>query len=113
MFQNLLPKLPETHCITITDAKVLILQKGWNFPPSAHRRRAEKADVQLHSFLILELDGGEWLASRPRRITPGKEPRYPLNRRAGLHIPVGPGCVDRLVQNIAQSLYRTHYPTSG
>jgi len=77
------------------------------FPP------AEKADVQNHSFLILELEGGEWLASRSRRITPRKEPRNPANRTAGLRIPVGPVCVDLLVRNIALSLYRPHYPASG
>jgi len=30
--------------------------------------------VYLHAFLTLELDGCEWLASRPARFTPGKEP---------------------------------------
>jgi len=69
------------------------------FPP------AEKADVQIHSFLILELEGGERLASRSRRITPEREPRNPVNKRTGLRIPVGPVCVDRLVRNTAQSLY--------
>jgi hypothetical protein len=27
------------------------------------------------------LDGDEWFTSRPDRFFPGKEPRYPLNRR--------------------------------
>jgi hypothetical protein len=27
-------------------------------------------EVQLHSFLTLVLDGGEWLASQPGRFTP-------------------------------------------
>jgi hypothetical protein len=28
-------------------------------------------DVQLHAFLTLALDDGEWLASRSGRFTPG------------------------------------------
>jgi hypothetical protein len=36
--------------------------------------------VQLHSFLTSALDGSERLTSRPSRFTPGKEPRYILNR---------------------------------
>jgi hypothetical protein len=62
---------------------------------------AEKVEVRLHSFLILELDGGEWLASRSRRITSGKESQNSVNRRAGLRIPVGLVSVDRLFQNVA------------
>jgi hypothetical protein len=31
-------------------------------------------NVQTHIFLISVRDGGEWLASRPGRFTPGKEP---------------------------------------
>jgi hypothetical protein len=29
-------------------------------------------DVLLHTFLILDLDGGEWSPSRPSRFTPGE-----------------------------------------
>jgi hypothetical protein len=29
-------------------------------------------------FLTSALDGGEWLASRPGRFTPGKEPPVPI-----------------------------------
>jgi hypothetical protein len=37
-----------------------------------------------YSFLTLELDGGEWSASRSgRALVPGKDPRYPLNRTLG------------------------------
>jgi hypothetical protein len=39
-----------------------------------------------YSFLTSALDGGEWSASasRPgRALPPGKEPRYPLDRRLG------------------------------
>jgi hypothetical protein len=32
-------------------------------------------------ILDLELDGGEWSASRLGRFTAGQEPRYPLLRR--------------------------------
>jgi hypothetical protein len=32
------------------------------------------------------LDGGEWLASRPSCLTPGREsPHYPLDRKLGAH----------------------------
>ena len=31
--------------------------------------------------LILNLNGGQWLPSHPDRVSPGKEPRYPLNKR--------------------------------
>jgi hypothetical protein len=45
------------------------------------------SELQLHSFLTSALDGGEWLTSRSGRFTPGKEPRYPVNRRlAGLWV---------------------------
>ena len=37
--------------------------------------------VQLHLFLTSTLDGDEWLSSCSSHLTPGKEPRYPLNRR--------------------------------
>jgi hypothetical protein len=40
-------------------------------------------DVQKDVFLTLALVGGEWLASRPGRFTPGKDPRYPLDRKLG------------------------------
>jgi hypothetical protein len=33
-----------------------------------------------HTFTSA-LDGGEWLASHLGRFTPGKDPRYPLDRR--------------------------------
>jgi hypothetical protein len=39
--------------------------------------------VVIHIFLTSALDGGEWSASLPGRFTPGKEPRYPLDRRLG------------------------------
>jgi hypothetical protein len=69
-------------------------------------------DVQLRSFLILALDGGQWFTPSPGRLTPGKEPRYPLNRRLGgrfekeknlLHLP---GLESRTVQPVVQSFYR-------
>jgi hypothetical protein len=40
-------------------------------------------EVQLHSFLTLALEAGEWPDSRPGHFAPGKEPRYPFNRRLG------------------------------
>jgi hypothetical protein len=36
------------------------------------------------SFSTSALNGGEWSASRPgRALPPGKDPRYPLDRRLG------------------------------
>jgi hypothetical protein len=35
-------------------------------------------EVYLHEFLTLALDLGEWLASRFRRIIPGKESHVPI-----------------------------------
>jgi hypothetical protein len=34
-------------------------------------------------FLTSVLDGGEWSASRLGRFTPGKIPKYPLDRKLG------------------------------
>jgi hypothetical protein len=36
----------------------------------------------MHS-LTSALDGGEWSASTPAALPPGKEPQYPLDRRLG------------------------------
>jgi len=41
-----------------------------------------EGEVQLHSFLTLAMDGGEWLILRPGRFTPA-EHLYPLNWRPG------------------------------
>jgi hypothetical protein len=35
------------------------------------------------AFLTSALDGDEWLASRPGRYIPVKNPRYPLDKRLG------------------------------
>jgi len=35
-------------------------------------------EVQLHAFLNLALDGGEWSASCPDCFTPRKEPPVPI-----------------------------------
>ena len=37
--------------------------------------------LYLHLFLTLALEGDEWSASRPGRVKPVKERRYPLERR--------------------------------
>jgi len=39
--------------------------------------------VQVHTFLTLALDGGEWSTTYPSHFTPGKDPHYPLNKEAG------------------------------
>jgi hypothetical protein len=36
-----------------------------------------EVEVQLHAFLTLALDGGEWSASCPGCFTPGKESLVP------------------------------------
>jgi hypothetical protein len=36
-------------------------------------------DVYIYIFLTSALAGGEWSASRPGRITPGKDPRAGLD----------------------------------
>jgi hypothetical protein len=38
-------------------------------------------EVQIHEFLTLALDGGEWLASCPCHFTPRE--RTPINRKLG------------------------------
>ena len=48
----------------------------------AHTAQAE-AVAQLSTFLTSILPGDERYASRPGRFIPGKEPRYPTNRRLG------------------------------
>jgi hypothetical protein len=46
--------------------------------------RGERRYSSYYSFLTSALDGGEWSASRPGRgLPPGKNPRYPLDRRLG------------------------------
>jgi hypothetical protein len=40
-------------------------------------------NVYTHIFLTSALVGGERSASRPVRFAPGKEPRYPVDRRSG------------------------------
>lgn len=48
------------------------------------QRHRGVVELQLHLFLILELDKGEWSASRAGRFTPrGKSRRCWLNRRLG------------------------------
>jgi hypothetical protein len=41
------------------------------------------AKVYLHSFLTSAVDGIDWSASRPGRLSPGKGPTFPLVRRLG------------------------------
>jgi hypothetical protein len=40
-------------------------------------------DVWIHTFLTSAIAGGEWLASRPCRFTPGEITPVPLDRRLG------------------------------
>jgi hypothetical protein len=82
-------------------------------------------DVLIHIFLTSALAGGERSASRPGRFTPGKSPRYPLDRRLG---DPRAGLVDLEKRSFlalpglelgplssparSQSLYRLRYPGS-
>ena len=50
---------------------------------AGHVARIGVVELQLHSFLTSGIDRDECLASRPRRLTPGKELRQPLNMRLG------------------------------
>jgi hypothetical protein len=43
------------------------------FSLSTQGRHIWKAEVYLHSFLTLALDGGAWLTSHPGHFTPRKE----------------------------------------
>jgi hypothetical protein len=40
-------------------------------------------EVRVHPLLTSVVDGDEWSASFPDRLTPGKSPRYPLYMRLG------------------------------
>jgi hypothetical protein len=44
----------------------------WCLTERLAMRTDRGVEVQLHSFLTSALDGGEWLVSRPGRITPEK-----------------------------------------
>jgi hypothetical protein len=77
--------------------------------------------VWLHASLTSATDGGEWSASRPCRLHPRKEPRYPLDRRLGgpqsryecgggeKKIPAPAGNQTPVVQPVAQSLHWLSY----
>jgi hypothetical protein len=84
-----------------------------------------RVNVRIYVFLTSALDGGEWSASRPGRFTPGKSPRYPLDKkldgtRTSLEevkkrkILPPPGLELHLLGRPAgsQSLYRLRYPGS-
>jgi hypothetical protein len=53
------------------------------------RLHIQEMEIQLHLFLTLALDGGEWLASRTGSFisregtSPPPPPRYALSRRLG------------------------------
>jgi len=65
----------------------LVLFKNVNkmvkFPLSTPWMHTVGVEVWRHLFVTLARDGGEWLTSRPGRLTHGKETRYPLNWRLG------------------------------
>jgi len=53
-----------------------------------------KAEVQLHAFLTLALDGGEWSASCPCHLPSEKEPSLPTGWEAGW----APVCLDAVAK---------------
>jgi len=63
------------------------------------------------------LEGGEWSAARPGRTLPPGKTRYPFYRRMGgpqvrsgqAENLVPTGILSRIVQPVAQSLYRLSY----
>ena len=74
-------------------------------------------EVQLYSSQTAALEGGEWLAARPCRTLPPGKTRYPFYRRLGgpqgrsgrAENLVPTGTRSRIVQPVAQSLYRLSY----
>jgi hypothetical protein len=69
------------------------------------------AEVEIHSFLIGALDGGEWSASRCGRSTPGNKARYPLRRglddSEGKNLLHQPGSEPWIVQPVAVTTLTT------
>ena len=57
---------------------ILHLIKNAKLCVSTSQRQSVGADVKLHSFLTLVIDGGEQSRLSPRRFNPGKTPQYPL-----------------------------------
>jgi hypothetical protein len=52
--------------------------------PATSMQTTTGEDITSYLFLTSVVDGGEWSASRPSHaLPPGKEPRYPLDRRLG------------------------------
>lgn len=54
---------------------------------STPRKHTRGAEVQVHSFLTLALEGDEWSTSCPGHVTSGKEP----NQLGGAGWAAGPG----------------------
>ena len=90
----------------------------------AHAMKTYRGSRGITPFLTSALDGSEWLTSRPHRLIPRKEPRYPLNMRLdGPQSRYGrfgeeknllphPGFESRTVQPRIES-YRLRYPGSS
>jgi hypothetical protein len=53
------------------------------FSLSTPLRHIGGVEVWLHSFLTSELDGGEWLTSRPRPLYPRKRTPVPIGGWVG------------------------------
>ena len=68
------------HCTSLScNRSFKWLSKGKVVPVHAIRVHSEM-EVQLHSFLTLALDGGQWSTSWQGRLNPSKETRYLSNR---------------------------------
>jgi hypothetical protein len=68
----------ETILYDIPEDSHTIICKGTVVPLHA-KRHTQGAEVQLHRFLNLALDGDEWLASYTDALSMGKEPPVPTD----------------------------------
>jgi hypothetical protein len=63
---------------------IIFLSEAKDFFCYRHAGAKGARRYSSYSFLISALDGGEWSASRTvRALPPGKDPRYPLDRKLG------------------------------
>jgi hypothetical protein len=85
-----LPPFSKRNLVSIVESLYHIKCNGSCLCAELIKHYAMKAyrgvDVKTHIFLISALAGGEWLASRPGRFTPGERARCTswVDCRAGL-----------------------------
>jgi hypothetical protein len=99
-------------------ASVILLKgKSYSDPVTGPVWSRGWVKVQLYSSITATLEGGEWSAALPGRTLPPGKTRYPLYRRLGgrqgrsgrAENLVFTGIRSRIVQPVAQSLYRLSY----